>query len=213
MGDGGDERRIADAVLAILRAEAKPIPLARLSTQLFLQSELAKEHIRTKYTRGMEGFRGLLGCPALKEAVELVHTDACVRAHLKASDQSAPVEARKKGGRQGAATRDAEERDAQRERMLRDEEEEERKRKAERKIAKVLRRQEEQEAKLKMEPAQDEPTSKKRDAQNEEGVQPNTEEEARRHVAAAATGNDKDQDPRVHMDHGNFWPLSQTCLL
>jgi len=68
MGEGGDERGIADTVLAILRAEAKPIPLARLSTQLFLQSDLAKEHIRTKYTPGMEGFRGFLGCPACELA-------------------------------------------------------------------------------------------------------------------------------------------------
>jgi len=77
--------------------------------------------------------------------------------------------------------------------MLRDNDEEERKRKAERKIANMLRQQEEQEAKLKMEPAQDEPTSKRRDAQNEEGVQQNTEEETCRHVAAVATGNNKEK--------------------
>jgi len=189
MGDGGDEWRIADVVLAILRAEAQPIPLARLSTQLLLQSELAREHIGTKYTRGMEGFRGFLGCSALKEAVELVHTDAGVRARLKASDHA---EARKRGGEESATTRDTKERDAQRERMLRDEEEEGRKWKAERKVAKMLRRQEEQEARLKMEPAKDEATSKRRGAQNEACVQPNTEVEAHSLVAADATGNHND---------------------
>jgi hypothetical protein len=69
--EDAQERSLASEVLAILREDGQPVPMARLCAQM-TQSTIAKAHMRRKYGRGMGAFKSFLMTSSGLKDVQLV---------------------------------------------------------------------------------------------------------------------------------------------
>ena len=63
--------------------QGQPVPIARVATELFNLHAPAKDTITRKYGRGIAGVKGFVACPALRDTLDVLQTDAGVRVRLK----------------------------------------------------------------------------------------------------------------------------------
>ena len=63
--------------------QGQPVPIARVATELFNLHASAKDTITRRYGRGIAGVKGFVACPALRDTLDVLQTDAGVRVRLK----------------------------------------------------------------------------------------------------------------------------------
>ena len=63
--------------------QGQPVPIARVATELFNLHASAKDTITRRYGRGIAGVKGFVACPALRDTLDVLQTDAGVRVRLR----------------------------------------------------------------------------------------------------------------------------------